>query len=112
MSNEPFSKEELTKKYSKQAELLKTLRINILKDHSNSLASNITIPELENCYKCNEEILLNLPKAFITLVCDHILYYDCLEKNMSEAVKDEGEKTSNLMGAVSKLSVDGGKTIP
>ncbi|CAG8599672.1 2378_t:CDS:2 [Cetraspora pellucida] len=37
-----------------------------------------------------------------------------LKKNvdMSKAVEDEGEKTSNLMGAVSKLSIDGGKAIP
>ncbi|CAG8715679.1 4901_t:CDS:2, partial [Cetraspora pellucida] len=31
--------------------------------------------------------------------------------NMSEAVKDKGEETSNLTGAVSKLSIDGGKAI-
>ncbi|RIB19779.1 hypothetical protein C2G38_2082358 [Gigaspora rosea] len=139
MSNEPLSEGELTKKYPKRAELLKALGINILKGHPNSLASNITIPELENCHECNEEILLNPPKAFTTLVCGHILHHDCLEKSnrdkqktcpicfvdnegtasaevqdvdMSEAVEDEGEETSNLTGAVSKLSVDGGKAIP
>ncbi|CAG8557776.1 7242_t:CDS:2 [Dentiscutata erythropus] len=101
MSNEPLSEGELTKKYPKREELLKALGINILRGHSNSLASNITIPELENCHECNEEILLNLPKAFTTLDVD-----------MSEAVEDEGEETSNLTGAVSKLSVDGGKAIP
>ncbi|CAG8529332.1 122_t:CDS:10, partial [Cetraspora pellucida] len=126
-------------KIPKRAELLKALGINILKGHSNSLASNITIPELENCHECNEEILLNPPKAFTTLVCDHILHHDCLEKSnrdkqktcpicfvdnegmasaevqnvdMSEAVEDEGEETSNLTGAVSKLSVDSSKAIP
>ncbi|CAG8700601.1 8195_t:CDS:2 [Ambispora leptoticha] len=139
MSNEPLSEGELTKKYPKRAELLKALGINILKGHPNSLASNITIPELENCHECNEEILLNPPKAFTTLVCGHILHHDCLERSnrdkqktcpicfvdnegtasaevqnidMSEVVEDEGEETSNLTGAVSKLSVDDGKAIP
>ncbi|CAG8633677.1 10333_t:CDS:1 [Scutellospora calospora] len=138
MSNELLSEGELIKKYFKRAELLKALGINILKSYPNSLASNITIPELENCHEYNEEILLNPPKAFTTLMCDHILYYNCLEKSnrdkqktypicfvdnegivlaevqdvdMSEAVEDEGKKTSNLTGVVSKLSVDGGKAI-
>ncbi|CAG8502557.1 9997_t:CDS:1 [Cetraspora pellucida] len=138
MSNELLSEGELTKKYPKRAELLKVLGINILKGHPNSLTSNITIPELENYYECNEKILLNPPKAFTTLVCGHILHHDCLEKSnrdkqktcsicfvnnektasaevqdvdMSEAMKDEGEETSNLMGVVSKLSIDGGKAI-
>ncbi|CAG8798788.1 3696_t:CDS:2, partial [Cetraspora pellucida] len=138
MSNEPLSEGELTKKYPKRAELLKALGINILKGHPNSLASNITILELENCYECNEEILLNPPKAFTTLVCGHILHHDCLEKSnrdkqktcpicfvnnegtisakvqdidMSEAVEDEGEETFNLTRAVSKLSIYGGKAI-
>ncbi|CAG8455921.1 17098_t:CDS:10 [Cetraspora pellucida] len=122
-----ISKEELTKKYSKQTELLKALRINILKGYPNFLASNITIPELENCYECNEKILLNPPKAFTTLVCNHILHHDCFEKSnkdkqktcpicfinnegmasaevqnidISEAVKDEDKETSNLTEAI------------
>ncbi|CAG8527352.1 23981_t:CDS:1, partial [Cetraspora pellucida] len=138
MSNEPFNEGELTKKYPKQAELLKALEINILKGHPNSLASNIIILELKNWHEYNEEILLNLLKAFTTLMCGHILHYDCLEKNnkdkqktclicfidnermlsakvqdvdMSEAVEDEGEKTSNLIGVVNKLSVNSGKVI-
>ncbi|CAG8469556.1 3614_t:CDS:2, partial [Scutellospora calospora] len=132
-------KGELNKKYSKQTELLKALGINILKGHPNSLASNITISELENCYECNEKILLNLLKAFITLVCGHRLYSDCLEKSnrdkqktclicfinnegtalaevqdvdMSEVEEDEGEEISNLTGMVNKLSVDSDKAIP
>ncbi|CAG8599547.1 23470_t:CDS:2, partial [Cetraspora pellucida] len=138
MSNESLSEGELTKKYPKLTKLLKTLGINILKDHPNSLANNITILKLENCYKYNEEILLNPPKVFIMLICDYILHYNCLEKSnidkqktclicfidnegtastevqnidMSKTVEDEGEKTSNLMGTISKLSIDGGKTI-
>ncbi|CAG8842435.1 46030_t:CDS:1, partial [Gigaspora margarita] len=118
--------------------LLKVLGINILKDHPNSLASDIAILELENCHKYNEEILLNPPKAFTTLVCGHILYYNCLEKSnrdkqktcpicsvdnertasaivqdvdMSEAVENESEETSNLTGAVGNLSVSGGRAI-
>ncbi|CAG8578835.1 4552_t:CDS:2, partial [Scutellospora calospora] len=121
------------------AELLKALEINILKGYPNSLTSNITILELENCHKCNEEILLNLLKAFTTFVYGHILYHDCLEKSnrdkqktchicfvdnegtasaevqdidMSEVVENEGEETSNLTEAVSKLFVDDSKAIP
>ncbi|CAG8856534.1 2688_t:CDS:1, partial [Gigaspora margarita] len=130
---------ELAKKYLKRSELLKALGINILKEHPNSLANDIAIPELENCHECNEEILLNPPKAFTTLVCGHILHHDCLEKSnrdkqktcpicsvdnertasavvqdvdMSEAVEDESEETSNLTGAVGNLSVSGGRAIP
>ncbi|CAG8641221.1 24557_t:CDS:2, partial [Cetraspora pellucida] len=129
MSNELLSEGELTKKYPKRVELLKALEINILKGHPNSLVNNITILELENCHEYNEEILLNLPKTFITLVCNHILHHNCLEKsnkdkqktcsicfinneettstevqdiNMSEAVEDEGEETSNLTGCLIK----------
>ncbi|CAG8598021.1 3574_t:CDS:1, partial [Scutellospora calospora] len=118
--------------------LLKALGINILKGHPNFLTSNITIPELENCHECNKEILLNPLKAFTILVCSHILHHNCLEKSnrdkqktcpicfvdnegmasaevqnedMSEAVEDEGEETSNLTETISKLSVDSGKTI-
>ncbi|CAG8540179.1 16127_t:CDS:2 [Cetraspora pellucida] len=108
MSNEPLSEGELTKKYLKRAELLKALGINILKGHPNSLASNITILKLENCHKCNEEILLNPPKAFITLVYNEgTASTEVQDVDMSEAVEDEGEETSNLMGVVSKLSIDG-----
>ncbi|CAG8810573.1 19499_t:CDS:1, partial [Cetraspora pellucida] len=87
ISNEPLSEEELIKKYPKRAELLKALEINILKGYPNSFTSNITILELENCYKCNEEILLNPPKAFITLMCNHILHHDCLEKSNKDKQK-------------------------
>ncbi|CAG8503551.1 1632_t:CDS:1 [Scutellospora calospora] len=138
MSNELLNKGELIKKYPKQAELLKALGINILKSHLNSLTSNITIPELENCHEYNEEILLNPPKTLTMLICDHILHYNCLEKSnrdkqktcpicfvdneemvsaevqnidMSEAVEDEGEETSNLMEEVNKLSVNSDKAI-
>ncbi|CAG8551324.1 4376_t:CDS:1, partial [Scutellospora calospora] len=72
------------------------------------------------------------------LICDHILHHDYLEKSnrdkqktcpicfvdnkgialaevqnvdMSVAVEDEDEETSNLMEAVSKLSVDSSKAI-
>ncbi|CAG8561846.1 3860_t:CDS:1, partial [Scutellospora calospora] len=119
--------------------IIKSLGINILKSYLNSLASNITILELENCYEYNKEILLNLLKAFTMLICGHILYHDCLEKSnrdkqktcpicfidnegivsaevqdvdMSEVVEDEGEETSNLIRVVSKLSIDSGKAIP
>ncbi|CAG8600993.1 9891_t:CDS:2 [Cetraspora pellucida] len=112
--------------------------IIIHEGHPNSLASNITIWKLNNCHKCNKEILLNPPKAFITFMCDHILHHDCLEKSnknkqktcpicfidnerttlaevqdidILEAVEDEDEKTSNLMGVVSKLSINSGKAI-
>ncbi|CAG8494839.1 21399_t:CDS:2 [Cetraspora pellucida] len=139
MSLKPLSKRELAKKYSKRSELLKSLEINFLKSYSNSLANDIIIPKLENCHECNEEIFLNLPKAFTMLVCDHTLHYDCLEKsnrdkqktcsicfidnegpasaevqdvNMTEAVEGESEKTSNLTGEVSKLSVDDDRAIP
>ncbi|CAG8719495.1 9815_t:CDS:2, partial [Cetraspora pellucida] len=91
--------------------------------YPNSLASNITILELENCHECNEEIWLNPPKAFIMLVCGHILHHDCFEKSnrdkqktcpicfidneemalaevqnvdMSKAMEDKGEEISNL----------------
>ncbi|RIB25426.1 hypothetical protein C2G38_2165947 [Gigaspora rosea] len=87
ISLEPLSKGELAKKYPKQSELLKYLGINILKSHPNSLANNITISELENCHKCNEETLLNPSKAFTMLVCGHILYHDCLEKSNRDKQK-------------------------
>ncbi|CAG8810678.1 44391_t:CDS:2, partial [Gigaspora margarita] len=139
MSNEPLSEGELAKKYPKRSELLKSLGINILKGHPNSLASNITIQELENCHECNEEIFLNPPKAFTMLVCGHTLHHDCLEKSnrdkqktcsicfvdnegpasaevqdvdMTEAVEGESEETSNLTGAVGSLSVSGGGATP
>ncbi|CAG8455322.1 7605_t:CDS:1, partial [Scutellospora calospora] len=138
MSLEPLSERELAKKYSKQSELLKSLGINILKSYPNSLANDITIPELENCHECNEEIFLNPLKAFTMLVCGHTLHHDCLEKSnrdkqktysicfvdneelasaevqdvdMTEAVEGESEKTSNLTGEVSKLSVDDSRAI-
>ncbi|CAG8816881.1 18289_t:CDS:2, partial [Racocetra persica] len=95
MSNESLSEGELTK-IPKREELLKALGINILRGHPNSLASNITIPELENCHKYNE----GTASAEVQDI------------DMSEAVEDEGKETSNLTGAVSKLSVDGGKAIP
>ncbi|CAG8512266.1 2626_t:CDS:2, partial [Scutellospora calospora] len=77
MSNEPLSKGKLTKKYPKQAELLKALGINILKGHINSLANNegIALAEVQDI-------------------------------DILEAVEDKGEETSNLTEAVSKLSVD------
>ncbi|CAG8594581.1 10925_t:CDS:1 [Scutellospora calospora] len=138
MSLEPLSEKELTKKYPKQLELLKSLEINILKSYSNSLANDITIPELENCHECNEEIFLNPPKAFTILVYDHTLHHNYLEKSnrdkqktcpicfvnneepvsaevqnidMTEAVEGESEETSNLTGEVSKLSVDNSRAI-
>ncbi|RIB01804.1 hypothetical protein C2G38_2229629 [Gigaspora rosea] len=114
MSNEPLSEGDLTKKYPKRAELLKALGINILKGHPISLASNITIPELENCHECNEEILLNPPKAFTMLVCDNEgpASAEVQDVDMTEAVEGESEETSNLTGEVSKLSVDDGRAIP
>ncbi|CAG8461823.1 7551_t:CDS:2, partial [Scutellospora calospora] len=76
------------------------MRINILKGHPNSLTSNITIPELENCYEYNEEILLNSSKAFIMLVYNEgTASAEIQDVDMSEVVEDEGEETSNLIGA-------------
>ncbi|CAG8791656.1 22304_t:CDS:2, partial [Dentiscutata erythropus] len=139
MSLEPLSERELAKKYPKRSELLKFLGINILKSYPNSLANDITIPELENCHEYNEEIFLNPPKAFTMLVCGHTLHHDCLEKSnrdkqktypicfvdnegpalaevqdvdMTEVVEGESEETSNLTGEVSKLSVDDSRAIP
>ncbi|CAG8701174.1 24733_t:CDS:2 [Cetraspora pellucida] len=103
MSNKLLSEGELTKKYPKQAELLKALEINILKGYPNSLASNITIPELENCHECNKEILLNPPKAFTMLMYNEEMASAKVQNvDMSEAIKDK----------VKKLSVDSGKVIP
>ncbi|CAG8495413.1 24578_t:CDS:10 [Cetraspora pellucida] len=112
--------------------IIKNLGINILKGHPNSLANSITILELENCHKCNEEILLNPSKTFITLMYSHILHYNCFKKsnkdkqktcpicfvdnegmtlaevqdiNISEAVKDEEpDKVQGLIKELSMLS--------
>ncbi|CAG8603816.1 6568_t:CDS:2, partial [Scutellospora calospora] len=114
MSNELLSEEKLIKKYSKQAELLKALGINILKGNPNSLTSNITIPELENCHECNEEILLNLPKAFTMLMYNEgTASAEVQNVDMSEAVEDEAIPRSEtksmepnkVQGLIKKLSM-------
>ena len=71
---------EISSDYSLRQQRLKTLALNIIKDYPGTLISDVNIPELEKCLKCDKEILTN-PKSITTLVCGHMFHRMCIEKN-------------------------------
>ncbi|CAG8657007.1 4053_t:CDS:1 [Paraglomus occultum] len=61
---------------------LKNLAYNILKTFEDSLVDNIEIPELDECSKCSNKIVLQPIKAVTILSCGHIFHRICIEKEL------------------------------
>ena len=57
------------------------LAYNILKNLEDAIVGNKEIPELDQCSKCNNEILMHPLKAFTILSCGHIFHRICIVKS-------------------------------
>ncbi|RGB27518.1 hypothetical protein C1646_718396, partial [Rhizophagus diaphanus] len=60
----------------------RNLRYNILKSLNDKAVRDIDFPEMEVCFKCNNDILTFPLKEFTRLHCRHIFYRLCTEKKL------------------------------
>ena len=58
------------------------LAYNILKNFEDNIVRDKEIPGLNQCSKCNNEILTHPLKVFTILSCEHIFHRICIEKKL------------------------------
>src|SRR6185369_9796087 len=64
---------------------VRAFALNILKELG-ILADGVSIPEMDLCSGCREEILATPPKSITILLCGHIFHRTCIEKDLSLTV--------------------------